>query len=395
MYTKILSITLLTSFFMLFGSCASNSENKNDEKPEDQPDVVTHSDDPLEKSDKKIQVALLLDTSNSMDGLIEQAKSRLWNIVNTLTTLRYEGKMPTIEIALYEYGNMGLSPSTNYIRKVVSLTTDLDLISEQLFSLTTNGGDEYCGAVIEDATKMLEWGRGEHDMRLLYVAGNEEFNQGGVAYKKAIGQAREKDIYVNTIFCGDRTEGILTFWEEGAKRGKGSYFNINQDVMIDEIATPYDEKISQLNYQLNGTYISYGKLGMKKKSNQMAQDQNARSLSYSVATERVISKSNAAYENESWDLVDKMKENKEALKTIKREELPAELRGKSNKQVEKYVEQKSKERLAIQQKIGELARKRQTYIEEHTQTAKGDDLGKAIVSSIIQLARKKGYTVAK
>src|SRR5690606_33770961 len=51
-----------------------------------------------------IQVAILLDTSSSMDGLIDQAKSRLWNIVNTLTTLRYNGKKPIIEISLYEYG---------------------------------------------------------------------------------------------------------------------------------------------------------------------------------------------------------------------------------------------------------------------------------------------------
>ena len=53
----------------------------------------------------KIQVAILLDTSGSMQGLIEQAKSRLWNIVNTLTTLKYKGETPEIEIALYEYGS--------------------------------------------------------------------------------------------------------------------------------------------------------------------------------------------------------------------------------------------------------------------------------------------------
>ena len=31
---------------------------------------------------KHIKVALLLDTSNSMDGLIDQAKAQLWDIVN-------------------------------------------------------------------------------------------------------------------------------------------------------------------------------------------------------------------------------------------------------------------------------------------------------------------------
>jgi predicted secreted protein len=34
--------------------------------------------------DELIQIAILLDASNSMDGLIEQAKTQLWKIVNEL-----------------------------------------------------------------------------------------------------------------------------------------------------------------------------------------------------------------------------------------------------------------------------------------------------------------------
>jgi hypothetical protein len=30
----------------------------------------------------RVQIALLLDTSNSMDGLIDQARSQLWRVVN-------------------------------------------------------------------------------------------------------------------------------------------------------------------------------------------------------------------------------------------------------------------------------------------------------------------------
>jgi hypothetical protein len=117
-----------------------------------------------EKSGTKIQVAILLDTSNSMDGLIDQAKSRLWDIVNTLTTLKYQGRTPRIEIALYEYGNDGLSEKSDYIRKVAPMTADLDLISEKLFALRTNGGLEYCGAVIRKAVRALEWGDNPSDM---------------------------------------------------------------------------------------------------------------------------------------------------------------------------------------------------------------------------------------
>ena len=99
----------------------------------------------VSEKDQTIMVALLLDTSNSMDGLIDQAKSQLWKIVNEMAAAKSrDGKRPNIKIALYEYGNNGLSSSEGHIRQVSPLTEDLDFISEKLFSLTTNGGEEYC-----------------------------------------------------------------------------------------------------------------------------------------------------------------------------------------------------------------------------------------------------------
>lgn len=44
-----------------------------------------------------IQVALLLDTSNSMDGLIDQAKTQLWNIVSEFATAKRDGKTPELQ----------------------------------------------------------------------------------------------------------------------------------------------------------------------------------------------------------------------------------------------------------------------------------------------------------
>src|SRR3979409_1073074 len=87
-----------------------------------------------------VQMAILLDTSNSMDGLIDQAKSQLWKIVNDLEYSTQNGVRPTLQVALYEYGNDGLSAEGNYIRQVSPFTIDLDVISEKLFALKTNGG---------------------------------------------------------------------------------------------------------------------------------------------------------------------------------------------------------------------------------------------------------------
>ena len=345
-------------------------------------------------AENTIQVAILLDTSNSMDGLIDQAKSRLWNIVNTLTTLKYDGKAPKIEIALYEYGNDGISDK-NWIRKVTPLTQDLDLISEKLFSLKTNGGTEYCGAVIKDATSQLEWNNSANSMKLVYIAGNEAFNQEGINYKEAIADAKKKNIYINTIFCGSREEGIRTLWQDGATQGNGKFFNIDSNRKVVYIATPFDDKISDCNVRLNDTYIGYGSSGREKKIMQETQDQNAASMSYSNAVERSVAKSKkAAYRNDSWDLVDKAESDKDYLGKIKSEELPAELKGKSKAEIEKIVDQKSKERANLQKEIAELAVKRQNFIDEEMKKRGGadsDDLGKAIESSIFDLAGKNGY----
>ncbi len=361
--------------------------------------LMSFNSNPTKKTSKieentKIQVAILLDTSGSMDGLIEQAKSRLWNIVNTLTTLKYSGKTPTIEIALYEYGNDGISAEKNYIRQVAPLTTDLDLISEKLFSLRTNGGSEYCGAVIGDATKELKWDDGKNNMKLVYICGNEGFNQGPINYKEAISGALKKGIYINTIFCGNQNEGVQLLWKDGADVAQGKYFNIDSNQTIQYIATPYDVRINELNIKINATYIGYGAQGEAKKMNQAVQDKNAESISVANFTERAVSKSKAVYTNTNWDLVDRVKEDKDAISKIKAEELPAELKGKSEKEIKIIVEEKTKERETIQKEIAELAKKRQDFIdaEAKKQNTK-DDLGNAIGNSIIELAKTKKYTV--
>src|SRR6187399_808181 len=65
-----------------------------------------------------VQLAILLDTSNSMDGLIAQAKTQLWQIVNEFIAAKQDGKVPKVEVALFEYGNDGLPGKGGHIRLV-------------------------------------------------------------------------------------------------------------------------------------------------------------------------------------------------------------------------------------------------------------------------------------
>lgn len=345
---------------------------------------------------QKIQVALLLDTSNSMDGLIDQAKSRLWNIVNTLTTLKYNGQSPDIEIALYEYGNDNISRSEDWVRQVVPLTKDLDDISEKLFALRTRGGTEYCGSAVNHAAKNLNWSTNEKSMKLLYIAGNEPFNQHGVNYKEAISEARKKGVYINTIHCGDYETGIREFWKDGADLGEGKYFNIDSNKKVVFIPTPYDEKISQCNAKLNDTYINFSSQGAIYKEKQNKQDEMSASVSGANAVERTVSKSKTnAYDNSHWDMVDNYKKDKDFYKKIKKEDLPAELKGKSEAEIKKIAETKLAEREKLQKDINELAQKRQKFIdvEMKKRGENSDDLGQAMEKSILEIGKKKGYKI--
>ena len=328
-----------------------------------------------------------------MDGLLDQAKSRIWEIVNETSELRHSGKIPTLEIAMYDYGNDGIG-QTNYVRKQLDFTSDLDMVSKKLFGLRTNGGSEYCGAVIQDALLELNWSSDSRDLKMVYIAGNEPFNQGPVSYKEVCKLAMDKDVVVNTIYCGDRNQGIKEFWKDGASCSKGDYFNINSNEKVVFIPTPYDDEINKLSIQVNSTYVSYGSMGVEKKALQMEQDAEAMDMAPAVASMRAKAKTSSNYNNSQWDLVDAFIADSSVLETLDAKHLPKELQGKSEEELNEYVEGKIKERKEIQDQISELSVKRDAFIKEERakdKSEKKDDFGTAVTKSIKERAVSKGF----
>tara|TARA_R110002111_G_scaffold2230_2_gene14645 strand:+ start:23630 stop:24799 length:1170 start_codon:yes stop_codon:yes gene_type:complete len=338
----------------------------------------------------EIKVALLLDTSNSMDGLIDQAKAQLWKIVNELSYAKCENENPNLKIALYEYGNDNLNAEEGYLRQVISFSDDLDEISKSLFSLTTNGGNEYCGKVIKTALNQLEWGTNEDDLKLIFIAGNEPYSQGNVSYKEASKLAHNRDVTVNTIFCGDYDQGISISWKDGADLTHGNYMAINHNEATVHIASPYDDKILELNEKLNKTYVAYGSVGRKKMEMQAEQDSNAMSYNKANAVSRTVSKSSRLYKNSSWDLVDAEKEEDFSYEDLKQSELPIELKGKSKAEIKSYVEAQSKTRIKLQDEIAALNLKRRDYVAKQNTNA-SNSLENAMLKALKTQAEKKNY----
>ena|SRR5436190_5711605 len=347
-------------------------------------DVVTSA------KDQTIMIALLLDTSNSMDGLIDQAKSQLWKIVNEVAASKtVDGKRPNIKIALYEYGNAGLSSNEGFIRQVSALSEDLDVISEKLFSLKTNGGNEFCGQVIKTSLDQLAWSASKDDLKMIFIAGNEEFTQGSVSYEQACDAAKKKGVVVNTIYCGYFNDGINLGWNRGAELTSGAFMSIDQNNKTAYVPTPYDERIAALNDNLNATYVYYGESGEERKEQQIVQDKNAASYGTANIAERSFCKSSYAYKNSSWDLVDAAKDNAKLIVETKSDDLPIEMRSMSIEQRKVYIRQKSEERTKIQAEIQALNKKRQDYIYKTPQGGKEKMLDASMMKAIKEQGRAK------
>lgn len=347
-----------------------------------------------------IQVAILLDNSGSMNGLIQQAKTQIWQIVNEFVSAKQDGKAPRVEVGLYEYGIKDSQDNGSYVRQLSPLTEDLDSLSEKLFAISTkdSGGSEYCGWVIKEAVENFKWDKSPKTYKAIFIAGNEEFTQGKVNYKSSCKSAIEGGIIVNTIHCGDEDAGVRGKWKDAAAMSDGRFLIINHNSVAVNIEAPQDKAIAELNSKLNDTYISYGTRGREGKERQIAQDKNADAApaAASVVAQRAVAKASANYSNSSWDLVDRAKEKDFDVKKLTEAELPDEMKKLTPEERVAYVEKKKTERAEIQQKLKDLAGERDKFVAEKSKTdAKDSTLGKAVSAAVREQAAKKGVTFEK
>ena len=339
-----------------------------------------------------IQIAILLDTSNSMDGLIEQAKGQLWKICNEFIKAKQKDVAPEVQVALYEYGKSSLSGESGWIRRIQPLTTDLDKISEELFALKRNGGEEFCGWVIKDAVNELEWSPRSDVYKVIFIAGNEPFTQGPVKYADACKAAINKGIIVNTIHCGTEAEGINTKWKDGATIADGKYLVIDHNRAVVTIEAPQDKEIARLGEELNKSYVAFGAKGKAGAERQKGQDANAAALAPAsgAVVQRAIAKASANYQNSSWDLVDAAKDEKFAVSKLKSEELPAEMQKMNATERKAFIDKKAKERSELQAKIQKLTADRDQYVAQRTKEgATTDTLDAAVISAVREQGAKQ------
>lgn len=353
--------------------------------------AAAHAEDTEPRRD--VDLVLALDVSTSMDGLIESAKQRLWDVANELAQAR---PTPNLRVALLTYGNPSYGEQSGFVRIDLPFTADLDAVSERLFALGTNGGQEYVARVLHTSLASLEWSGAQDALQMIFVAGNESAAQDPrIPIEHAVSTAAARGIVVNAVYCGREGDAIAATWQRVAYGANGLFAAIDQDrAAVAAVATPLDARLAALNDELNATYVPLGARGQQGQQAQIAQDRNASALGAAAAASRAVTKAGSLYRAE-WDLVQAL-ENGAKLEEVETDSLPAEMRSMSADERARYVEGKAERRAALEAEIAAVAAERRDYLQKARSEAAADasaaGLDDALVRGLRKSAESRGFT---
>lgn len=343
-----------------------------------------------------VDLVICLDTSGSMDGLIESAKQRLWSIVNDFALVE---PIPTLRVALLTYGNDGHSEENGWVRVDEPLTQDLDTISERLFALSTNGGTELVGRVVAAATTDLEWSTNPRALKLIVVAGNESADQDTViSFREASKGAITAGIMVNAIYCGALADVEAAAWREVSLLADGHFASIDANNGTVVINTPFDEELLLLTTTVNDTYIPFGASGQASWTNQRVQDSNNFALNSEAAATRAMGKNNPGLYVCGWDLVDACGNGSVKLEEVETADLPEGLQSLSQEELKAYVADKAEQRKVIQAKVAQVGAQREVWLVEErarTNVDESNSFDRVLRDAIRAQAVAKGFQFKK
>jgi Mg-chelatase subunit ChlD len=319
-----------------------------------------HAGEPAQpqKARPKVEVVFCLDTTGSMGGLIDAAKKKIWAISNQIAA----GKpTPDLKVGLVAYRDRGDA----YVTKVFDLTDDLDAIHGHLMSFRADGGGDFpedVNAALLDAVTKIKWGADKKTLKIIFLVGDAPPHmdyKDQKQYPEICQMAVKNDIIINTVQCGGHPQ-TKKIWEDICRKAEGKYVQIGADGGPQvAVATPFDDELAKINSEMARSTVLYG--GAKMRASGAAKAKGAAGLPGPVAADR------AAYAARtgraaSYDLIDAIKRGTVKLETLKKDELPEELRKLSLAEQKDYLGKLEKRREEMNKRAVELDKKRGDFI---------------------------------
>lgn len=328
-----------------------------------------------------IQVVLLLDASGSMNELFTAAADSMDRVLNALKNAKLNGKKTKVNVGLVIYGQ---AQKDGAPIKLSPFTTQVRNLKRRLSKVACDGSNEECGAAIAYATHNFEWNKRERDdmLKVIFIAGNEEFDQGDLDYRKAIADATSRNIIINTIFCGESDEE----WEAAAELGNGTGLTLNIKPDGDAPVSP-QEVYETLKALHDIAPMPVGSLNTQQKHlksikyltppprDTKTKDYASRLQKWAIANKKRIM---LGYE---WDAIEICRKSPDfTIESIGGVgNAPLELRGMSEDEIVEHIMIKAEQRTRL--------------LKRYQEQRKSGDLGDKILSVLQEQAESKGITI--
>jgi hypothetical protein len=345
-------------------------------------------DKPAPTKKPRVEVVFCLDTTGSMRGLIEGAKTKIWSIANQIAA----GKpTPELKIGLVAYKDKG----DDYITKVIPLTDDLDAIHAELKKFKAQGGGDIPESVnqaLDDSVNKIAWSKDKGVLKIIFLVGDAPPHmdyKDDVKYPETCKKAVEHDIIINTIQCGNDPK-CREAWQDICKKAEGTYVQIAQEGGIVAIATPFDKELGEINAELARNTVTYGdarlrRAGEEKKAE--AEKLSANAATAPAAADRAgkIAKDGKVA---TYDLIDAIKEKKVKLEDLKDEDLPDDLRKMKPEERKAHLDKVQKKRDELTKKAADLDKKRSEFLDKKLKEDKksGKD---GFDNQVVEMLRKQ------
>lgn len=313
----------------------------------------------------RIDIVFAVDTTGSMGGLLDGAKRTVWSIANQVRDL---DKNADLHVGLVAYRDLG----DDYVTKDFALTSDLDAMYANLTSFQADGGGdvpENVDAALYDAVHKMQWRPGAK--KLIFLVGDASpASRGDVPkFDVTAREAAARDITINTIRCGQDSE-TANAWQRIASLGHGAFSTIEQNGGVQQLATPYDDKMAQLAAEIDSTSIAYGTVDMRRRYAEKSAAVAAAPSAARADRGAYYAKGGAAPAD---DAVAQVASGAMNIDGLDHDKLPEEMQGKSKEEIKAEVAARAKKREAAQKEMADLASKRDEYIRANQKAEGGFD----------------------
>jgi hypothetical protein len=315
-----------------------------------------------------VDVVFAVDTTGSMGGLIEGAKRTVWSIA---THIQKTDPDADVRIGLVAYRDLG----DDYVTRDFALTSDLDSVFTELSSYRAAGGGdtpEDVDAALYDALHKMQW-RGDARKLVFLVGDAPPASRGDVPRFDVLArEAGDRQIIINTVRCGlDRDTELA--WQRIASLGHGQFSTIQQDGGVQQIATPYDDKLAELSARIDASAVIVGDDATRGAYKRNMEATRAAPAPAKADRARYYTAKGAG-PRASADIVDKVAAGSASgaeIEAIAPADLPAEMRTMGKAELKQELGKRADERKAAQKELSKLAHERDEYLKMQAKDGEG------------------------